>query len=67
MLLMIAGYGFLPLSFANYFAVLQQLPFKAVVNLNLPREFHNEMEHFSRRDFAVVGSRQEALSWLVED
>jgi len=35
--------------------------------LSLPREFHDEMERFSRRDFAIFGTREEALRWLVQD
>lgn len=35
--------------------------------LSLPREFHDEMESFSRRDFAVFSNRDEALRWLVGD
>jgi hypothetical protein len=35
--------------------------------LSLPREFHEEMERFSRRDFAIFGTREEALRWLVQD
>lgn len=35
--------------------------------LSLPREFHDEMERFSRRGFAVFSSRDEALHWLVGD
>jgi len=34
--------------------------------LSLPREFHNEMEKFSRRDFAIFGTREDALQWLVQ-
>ncbi len=33
--------------------------------LSLPREFHDEMERFSRRDFAIFGTREEALKWLT--
>ena len=35
--------------------------------LSLPREFHDEMENFSRRDFGVFSNREEALRWLVGD
>ena len=35
--------------------------------LSLPREFHDEMEKFSRRDFAIFGTREEALRWLLQD
>jgi len=35
--------------------------------LSLPREFHDEMEKFSGRDFAIFGTREEALQWLVQD
>ncbi len=35
--------------------------------LSLPREFHHEIESFSRRDFAIFGTREEALKWLAED
>jgi hypothetical protein len=35
--------------------------------LSLPREFHDEMERFSRRDFAIFSTREEALKWLVQD
>ena len=35
--------------------------------LSLPREFHGEMETFSRRNFAIFGTREEALKWLVLD
>jgi hypothetical protein len=38
-----------------------------VGTLSLPREFHDEMERFSRRDFAIFGTREEALRWLVQD
>jgi hypothetical protein len=38
-----------------------------VGTLSLPREFHDEMEKFSRRDFAIFGTREEALRWLVQD
>ncbi len=37
-----------------------------VGTLSLPREFHDEIEKFSRRDFAIFGTREEALRWLVE-
>jgi len=36
-----------------------------VGTLSLPREFHDEMERFSRRDFAIFGTREEALKWLT--
>ena len=35
--------------------------------LSLPREFHDEMESFSRRNFAIFDTREEALRWLVQD
>lgn len=35
--------------------------------LSLPREFHDEMRRFSRREFGVFSTREEALRWLVED
>jgi hypothetical protein len=38
-----------------------------VGTLSLPREFHDEMEKFSRRDFAIFNTREEALQWLVKD
>ena len=38
-----------------------------VGTLSLPREFHDEMEKFSRRNFAIFGTREEALRWLVRD
>jgi hypothetical protein len=38
-----------------------------VGTLSLPREFHDEMEKFSRRDFAIFGSREEAMRWLLRD
>jgi hypothetical protein len=37
-----------------------------VGTLSLPREFHDEMEKFSRRDFAIFGTREEAMRWLVQ-
>lgn len=37
-----------------------------VGTLSLPREFHDEIEKFSRRDFAIFGTREEALQWLVQ-
>jgi hypothetical protein len=37
-----------------------------VGTLSLPREFHDEMEKFSRRDFAIFATREEAMQWLVE-
>jgi hypothetical protein len=37
-----------------------------VGTLSLPREFHDEMKEFSRRDFAIFGTREEAMQWLVE-
>jgi hypothetical protein len=38
-----------------------------VGTLSLPREFHDEIEKFSRRDFAIFSTREEALHWLVQD
>lgn len=38
-----------------------------VGTLSLPREFHDDIEKFSRRDFAIFGTREEALRWLVQD
>ncbi|MCU1270326.1 MAG: hypothetical protein JWN74_1620 [Acidobacteriaceae bacterium] len=35
--------------------------------LSLPREFHDEMKSFSRRDFGIFSNREEALRWLVDD
>jgi len=35
--------------------------------LSLPREFHDEMKSFSRRDFGIFSNREEALHWLVGD
>ena len=35
--------------------------------LSLPREFHDEMKNFSRRDFGIFSNREEALRWLVGD
>jgi hypothetical protein len=35
--------------------------------LSLPREFHDEMEKFSRRNFAIFNTREDALQWLVQD
>jgi hypothetical protein len=35
--------------------------------LSLPREFHDEMEKFSRRDFAIFSTREDALRWLLQD
>jgi hypothetical protein len=35
--------------------------------LSLPREFHDEMSKFSRRNFSIFGTREEALRWLLED
>lgn len=35
--------------------------------LSLPREFHNEMRLFSRREFAVFSTREEALEWLAKE
>ena len=37
-----------------------------VGTLSLPREFHDEMEKFSRRDFAIFATREEAMRWLVQ-
>ena len=37
-----------------------------VGTLSLPREFHDDIEKFSRRDFAIFGTREEALRWLVQ-
>jgi hypothetical protein len=37
-----------------------------VGTLSLPREFHDEMEKFSRRDFAIFATREEAMQWLVQ-
>ncbi|MGH9516039.1 MAG: hypothetical protein ACRD3P_10230 [Terriglobales bacterium] len=37
-----------------------------VGTLSLPREFHDEMKKFSRRDFAIFGTREEAMLWLVQ-
>jgi hypothetical protein len=37
-----------------------------VGTLSLPREFHDEMEKFSRRDFAIFSTREEAMRWLVQ-
>jgi hypothetical protein len=34
--------------------------------LSLPREFHDEMTKFSRREFMIFGTREEALRWLVK-
>jgi len=38
-----------------------------VGTLSLPREFHDEIEKFSRRDFAIFSTREEAFHWLVQD
>lgn len=38
-----------------------------VGTLSLPREFHDEMKKFSRRDFAIFGTRDEAFQWLVQE
>jgi len=38
-----------------------------VGTLSLPREFHDEMTKFSRRNFSIFGTREEALRWLVQD
>ena len=37
-----------------------------VGTLSLPREFHDEMEEFSRRDFAIFATREEAMRWLAK-
>jgi hypothetical protein len=37
-----------------------------VGTLSLPREFHDEMEKFSRREFAIFSTREDALQWLVQ-
>ena len=37
-----------------------------VGTLSLPREFHDEMEQFSRREFAIFATREEAMRWLVQ-
>ncbi len=34
---------------------------------SLPREFHEQMKSFSRRELPIFSSREEALRWLVED
>jgi len=34
---------------------------------SFPREFHEEMKSFSRRELPIFSSREEALKWLVED
>ena len=33
--------------------------------ISLPREFHDEMKIYSRREFAVFATREDALKWLV--
>ena len=33
---------------------------------SLPREFHEQMKSFSRRELPIFSSREEALRWLVE-
>jgi len=33
---------------------------------SLPPEFYEEMKSFSRREWTIFGSREEALRWLVE-
>ena len=38
-----------------------------VGTLSLPREFHDEMTKFSRRNFSIFGNREDALRWLVLD
>jgi hypothetical protein len=35
--------------------------------LSLPREFHDEMAKFSRREFSVFANRDEGLRWLIKD
>jgi len=35
--------------------------------LSLPREFYDEMKSFSRREFAIFSTREEALQWLAQD
>jgi hypothetical protein len=35
--------------------------------LSLPREFHDEMKSFSRREFGIFSTREEALRWLVSE
>jgi len=34
---------------------------------SLPRDFHEQMKSFSRRELPIFSSREEALRWLVED
>jgi hypothetical protein len=34
---------------------------------SLPREFHNAMTNFSRRELLIFTTREEALNWLVAD
>jgi len=34
---------------------------------SLPREFHEDMKSFSRRELPIFSSRKEALKWLVDD
>ena len=34
---------------------------------SLPREFHEQMKSFSRRELPIFSSREEALRWLVTD
>src|SRR6266849_3530204 len=34
---------------------------------SLPREFHEQMKSFSRRELPIFSSREEALRWLVEE
>lgn len=34
---------------------------------SLPREFHDEIQSFSRRDLPIFGGREEALTWLVKE
>jgi hypothetical protein len=34
---------------------------------SLPREFHEQMKSFSRRELPIFSSHEEALRWLVED
>lgn len=34
---------------------------------SLPREFHDEIQSFSRRELPIFNSRDEALTWLVAE
>lgn len=34
---------------------------------HLPREFHDELQSFSRRQLPIFSNRDEALKWLVSD